>query len=453
MSKRPLWLFLADVCLSLFAAYSGGLLGFGRIATHGAGHALNWEWAAFFVAVTIFASYLVEFYTSEPAAKKVLLLKSLVIFFLSILGLAFFSIIAPFILADRRAALESLAVFCILQLCWHLVFNAILQISRFARKVLVVGTGPLANKIGGVIADGSKSKHVLQGYYQCSNEPVDVPFESIVKNGDGLRATVQREKAHKIVISVSDRRGTLPVDDILHCKFSGIEVVDAPSFYEEATGKLLIENLHPSWFIFSDGFRITPALKLFKRAADVFFAVLGLLLMAPLMPFIIVFIKMDSRGPVLFKQIRMGEKEEQFTIYKFRTMGTDAEKNSGAVWASKNDPRVTRFGNFLRKTRLDETMQLFNVLKGDMSFVGPRPERPEFVAELKKVIPYYYERHFVKPGLTGWAQVRFPYGASIEDAIEKLRYDLYYIKNISFFLDIYIIFETIKVILMERGSR
>ncbi|MDA8327199.1 MAG: TIGR03013 family PEP-CTERM/XrtA system glycosyltransferase [Nitrospiraceae bacterium] len=453
MSKRLLLLFSGDVCLALFAAYSGSLLGFGRVLTNGAGYVLSWKQAAFFLAMMIFASYLAEFYSVESTTKRVILLKSMMIFTISMFTLAFFYIMAPSFMAGRMLNVVSAAFFCALQFFWHLSFNALLQISRFASKVLVVGTGPLANKIGGVITDGSKGKHVLQGYYRCSNEPVEVPFEAIVKNGDGLRAAVQKEKAHKIVISVSDRRGTLPVDDILHCKFSGIEVVDAPSFYEEMTGKLLIENLRPSWFIFSDGFRITPALKFFKRASDIFFAVMGLLLSAPLMPFIILAIKTDSRGPVLFRQVRVGEKERQFTIYKFRTMCAGAEKGTGAVWASENDPRVTRVGQFLRKSRLDEIMQLFNVLKGDMSFVGPRPERPEFVKELKKVIPYYSERHFVRPGLTGWAQVRFPYGASIEDAIEKLRYDLYYVKNMSFFLDLYIILETVKVILFERGSR
>lgn len=164
-------------------------------------------------------------------------------------------------------------------------------------------------------------------------------------------------------------------------------------------------------------------------------------------------IKLDSPGPVIFKQKRVGENEKIFVLYKFRTMRNDAEKGSGAVWAKKNDPRVTRIGKFLRKTRLDELPQLFNVLKGDMSFVGPRPERPEFVEKLKEIIPYYSERHFVKPGVTGWAQVRYPYGASVEDAVEKLRYDLFYIKNLSMFLDLYIVFETFKVVLFGRGSR
>lgn len=451
MNKRALTLFLGDFCLAVFAACSGEFLGLGPALANGRA-ALDWEQAALFIAATVTASYLSEFYSTEKRAdKKTVFIKTLITLVVSLSVLGGLYLVARPLVAPWRVCAVSVALFVVLQFFWHLSFGALLQISMFEKKILVVGTGKLANKIGDIIKNGPKGQ-VLKGYYKCSDEPVHVPPEAIVKNGDGLQAVVRREKAHKIVISVTDRRGTLPVDDILQCKFGGIEVVDAPSFYEEKTGKLLIENLRPSWFIFSDGFRLTPAFKFFKRVFDVLFAASGLILSALLMPAIALAIKFDSRGPVFFRQVRAGEKEEPFTIYKFRTMRTDAEKN-GAVWASEKDPRVTRSGRFLRKSRLDEIPQLFNVLKGDMSFVGPRPERPEFVNELKRAIPYYSERHFVRPGLTGWAQVRFPYGASIEDAIEKLRYDLYYIKNMSLFLDVYIVLETVKVILLKRGSR
>jgi sugar transferase (PEP-CTERM system associated) len=229
--------------------------------------------------------------------------------------------------------------------------------------------------------------------------------------------------------------------------------VDAPSFYEKMTGKLLLENITPSWFIFSDGFRITAHVRLVKRVSDVLFSLAGLILVLPFIPIIALAIRLDSPGPVFFRQIRVGEREKNFLLYKFRTMRQDAEKGSGAVWAQERDPRITRLGNFLRKSRIDEIPQLFNVLMGDMSLVGPRPERPEFIEKLKEVIPYYSERHFVKPGVTGWAQVRYPYGASIEDALEKLRYDLYYIKNLTISFDLMIILETVKVVLFRRGGR
>jgi len=283
---------------------------------------------------------------------------------------------------------------------------------------------------------------------------LDVPARNIINDGkEGLLEMVKREKADKIVVSLSERRGSFPLNDVLSCKMSGIEVVDANSFYEQVMGKLLLENINPSWFIFSDGFRITPGLLLGKRISDVLFSVVGLIICSPIIPFIALAIKISSPGPIFFKQVRVGEREKPFVLYKFRTMGQDAEKKSGAVWAQKDDPRVTKVGKFLRVSRLDEIPQMFNVLRGDMSFVGPRPERPEFVEKLKELIPYYSKRHFVKPGITGWAQVKYQYGASVDDAIEKLRYDLYYIKNLSLALEMLIVLETIKVVLFGRGGR
>jgi sugar transferase (PEP-CTERM system associated) len=280
-----------------------------------------------------------------------------------------------------------------------------------------------------------------------------VPSQNILGKGSDLVTAANREKAHKIVVSLSERRGAFPMMDILLCKFSGIQVIDAPSFYEQMTGKLLIENITPSWFIFSNGFRITTFVRICKRAFDILLAATGIIVAIPLLPLIVVMIMIDSPGPVFFSQLRVGEREREFVLHKFRTMRADAESETGAVWSQQDDPRITMIGRFLRKSRLDEIPQLFNVLKGDMSFIGPRPERPEFVTKLKEVIPYYSERHFVKPGLTGWAQVRYPYGASVEDSAEKLRYDLYYIKNISLFLDLLIVLETAKVVMFGRGGR
>jgi sugar transferase (PEP-CTERM system associated) len=305
----------------------------------------------------------------------------------------------------------------------------------------------------GEIIPFSGNNYVLSGYVNCSNEPIHVPIGSILDTEGELYETVKRENADKIVVSLTERRGVLPLQEIMTCKLSGIEVIDAPSFYERMTGKLLLENITPSWFIFSDGFRITALVRFIKRVADVLFSAAGILLVLPFIPLIALAICLDSPGPILFRQVRVGEREKNFTLYKFRTMRQDAEKGTGAVWAKEKDPRVTRLGNFLRKSRIDEIPQLFNVLKGDMSLVGPRPERPEFIEKLKAVIPYYSERHFVKPGVTGWAQVRYPYGASVEDALEKLRYDLYYIKNLTLTFDLMIILETVKVVLFRRGGR
>jgi sugar transferase (PEP-CTERM system associated) len=274
-----------------------------------------------------------------------------------------------------------------------------------------------------------------------------------VGNGGGLVDTVRNEKAKKIVISLSERRGVLPIKDLLACKLSGVEVVDAPSFYEELTGKLLIEDIKPSWFVLSDGFRKTGFRSISKRIFDILFAIICLAITVLYVPIIALLIKLDSRGSVFFRQVRTGEGGKDFLIYKFRTMRQDAESETGAVWAQKNDTRITRMGRFLRKSRLDELPQLFNVLKGDMSFIGPRPERPEMITALEVIIPYYSERHSVKPGITGWAQVKYSYGGSVEDAIEKLKYDLFYIKHMSLFLDLLILLETVKVVLFGRGGR
>jgi sugar transferase (PEP-CTERM system associated) len=310
----------------------------------------------------------------------------------------------------------------------------------------------VANQIGALLAATNHS-HVMAGYIKCSSDPAQVPSHAILGNGDGLLRTAKRERIHKLVVSLSERRGVFPLRDVLDCKLSGIDVIDAPSFYEQLAGKVLIENIRPSWFIFSDGFRITSARKFIKRIVDLAVAGLVLLITLPLFPLIALAIKLDSPGRILYKQLRVGYGERNFMLYKFRTMCHDAEQKTGAVWSQKDDPRITRLGKFLRVTRLDELPQLYNVLIGNMSFVGPRPERPEFVAELKEIISYYSERHSVKPGLTGWAQIKYSYGASVEDSIEKLRYDLYYIKNLGLFLDCLILLETIKVVLFRRGGR
>jgi sugar transferase (PEP-CTERM system associated) len=321
-----------------------------------------------------------------------------------------------------------------------------------ARRVLILGTGPLAKKIGDLILT-TNHRYVLEGYINPTGESIQVQEDALVMHGTGLLEMIRQKKVQKLVVSLSERRGVFPLQEVMSCKFGGVEVVDALTLYEEITEKLLIENTTRSWFIFSKGFAMSAPLRLSKRMIDLVGSSIGLVLTLPFLPLIALLIKIDSPGPVFLKQIRVGKMEKEFLLFKFRTMRSDAEKESGAVWAQNEDPRITRFGGFLRKTRIDELPQLYNVLKGDMSIVGPRPERPEFVIDLNKQIPYYSERHFAKPGITGWAQIRYQYGASVEDAIEKLRYDLYYIKNMSLFLDIQIIFETVKVMLFRRGAR
>lgn len=346
----------------------------------------------------------------------------------------------------------TLCGFAFAQFLWHYRYPILLRFPGIAQGTVVFGCGPMAREVVDLLEDDQNTWQ-FKGCVQPIGEHSTVPRRWILGEQDELREMVQKEGARKIVIALSERRGILPVRDLLWCKLNGVEVIDAQTFYERVTGRLKIEDINPSWFIFSDGFRVTHLMLLQKRILDIFFSLTGLLVVAPFLPLIALAIRLDSKGPVIFAQERVGMGGKVFRTYKFRSMTVDAEKETGAVWAQANDPRVTRLGGFLRKTRIDEIPQLFNVLKGDMSFIGPRPERPEFVEVLTEKIPYYATRHAVKPGLTGWAQVCYPYGASEEDALEKLRYDLYYIKNYSPVLDLLIVLETIKVVLFARGGR
>lgn len=341
-----------------------------------------------------------------------------------------------------------LGLFAVLSLACEAASLTKLWASGGPAKVLLVGNGDLARQMEEAIV-------THHGGFEMVGK-VDYPAPGMVAKAEDTQDifdTAKKLGANKVVVSLTERRGVFPLQEMLNCKLSGIEVLDSPALFERMTGKLLIENITPSWFIFCHGFQVTPLLRAAKRTMDICLSLFGLAMFAPFWLLVTLAIKLDSPGPVFFRQIRVGEGDKPFTLIKFRSMRQDAEKLSGAVWASKNDSRVTRLGKFLRKSRIDEIPQLINVLKGEMSLVGPRPERPEFVKTLKERIPYYSERHFVKPGVSGWAQVRYPYGASVEDAVEKLRYDLFYIKNISIMLDLKIIFKTITVMLFCRGGR
>jgi sugar transferase (PEP-CTERM system associated) len=263
----------------------------------------------------------------------------------------------------------------------------------------------------------------------------------------------QNGSLDRIIVALSERRGTIPIRELLQLRLKGIKVEDETAVLEKATGKIETDELHPSELIFSDGFQLTRANLFARRVMSVFISVVLLLLVSPLIPLIVLAIKLSSPGPVLYRQARVGRGGVVFHCYKFRTMRPDAEADTGPTWASDEDPRITPIGRFLRRTRLDEIPQLWNVLKGEMGFVGPRPERPEFVEWLGREIPYYSLRHGIRPGITGWAQIRYKYGNTVEDAKEKLKYDLYYIKNVSLGLDLLIMFQTIKIVLLGRGAQ
>jgi sugar transferase (PEP-CTERM system associated) len=275
---------------------------------------------------------------------------------------------------------------------------------------------------------------------------------NIVGTLDDIPDIVKSRNVDRVVVSLADARGRLPMDRLLEMKLDGVRFDHLASVYEECTGKIAIENLRPSWFIFSSGFRKSRFVEAGKRALDIAVASIGLVLTGPLMGLVAIAVRLTSPGPVLYHQKRVGLQGKVFTVHKFRSMRVDAEKHTGAVWATEGDTRVTPIGRFIRSARLDELPQFWNVLHGDMSFVGPRPERPEFVRDLTKQIPFYGQRHVVRPGLTGWAQVNFRYGATVADSMEKLQSDLFYIKNLSIALDLFIILKTIQTIVLRRGT-
>jgi sugar transferase (PEP-CTERM system associated) len=270
--------------------------------------------------------------------------------------------------------------------------------------------------------------------------------------GKNLDSIVEKNGISRIIVALEDRRNTLPIRDLVRLRVQGIRIEDAHSVIAALTGRVWLETVRPSWFVFSDGFRRSTLTLIIKRALDLALAIVGLTISSPIMILVALAVRLDSRGPAIYRQTRVGLGGRCFDVLKFRSMRTDAEQGTGAQWSSANDPRVTRVGHYLRKYRLDELPQFLNVIRGEMSFVGPRPERPEFVGELRKEIPYYDERHSVRPGITGWAQVQYRYGSSVEDALRKLEYDLFYLKNMSPVFDCAIVVRTIGIVLNGQAG-
>lgn len=411
------------------------------------GGLLFWQYC--FLPVVLFSSFLCEVYTTEKLIFKLKLIRS------ALGGALSFTVLLLFFSSVGGIYVElflSLLFFLILQNSWQSLYQKSTDSLFFAENILVLGTGTMAEKVEKLIAS-SRGRHTFAGYVKTANDPVTVPSGAIVGTIDDIVELSKHHNAHAIVIALTERRGNLVIEKLVTCKLMGVRIMDYPSFFEATTGKIPVEEINPSWLIQSSGFLITPFIRVMKRIVDVLFASTLLLVILPLLPIVACGIKLTSKGPIFYFQKRVGVNGKLFTIFKFRSMADNAEQDTGASWAQQNDSRVTPIGAFMRKTRIDELPQLVNVLKGDMSFIGPRPERPEFVEKISQVTPYYLERHAVKPGITGWAQVMYPYGSSLGDSVEKLRYDLYYINNLSFFLEILIILETIKVVLFRRGGR
>jgi sugar transferase (PEP-CTERM system associated) len=342
-------------------------------------------------------------------------------------------------------------------LLWRLLFTWLSKNMAPRERLLLVGTNPASVELARELFERRHDLGVeIAGFIDPDPSRVGAAVlnPGVIGTIDDIPSLVERLNIDRVVVSLTDARGRLPMDRLLDIRLkNGVSFDHLASVYEEYTGKIAVENLRPSWLIFSSGFRKTRASMAVKRVFDVSLSLVGVVVSLPVMALVALAVKATSPGPVLYRQERVGLNGHIFTVLKVRTMRQDAEAATGPVWSLKNDARVTPIGRFLRRTRLDEIPQLLNVLRGEMSFVGPRPERPSFVEQLTAQIPFYGQRHVVKPGLTGWAQVRYSYGASVEDAIEKLQYDLYYIKNLSFSLDLVIVLETIKTVVLRRGGQ
>jgi sugar transferase (PEP-CTERM system associated) len=364
-------------------------------------------------------------------------------------------LVLPGLMIGNGIFVSALTVLLVAILAWRLLFNHVTALRGLDERVLIVGSGESARTAAREILRQRDFGYRVVGFIDDDPSRIGerIVNPGIIGTPSDIMTLVARERIDRIVVGLSDRRGKLPVDELLRAKLAGVRVEDVTTIYERLTGKILVEDVRPSWLIFGDGFRVSGWTRALKRTVDLVMAFIMVVVGLPFMALTALAILLDDGAPVIYSQERVGEHGCTFRVYKFRSMRKDAESGGRPVWAAAGDDRVTRIGRFIRTTRLDELPQLWNVLRGDMSFVGPRPERPFFVEQLAREIPFYQQRHAVKPGLTGWAQVKYRYGASLEDAMEKLRYDLYYIKHLSPAFDLTIIFDTVKVILFRKGAQ
>jgi len=357
--------------------------------------------------------------------------------------LACIYIVFPETIIGRGIFIVSIAFVIVFIVSWRFCYSLIIDRGIFNQRIILLGSGKFAQNIISEINDKKDCGYTVSLVVPDSSDNADLVFDKnaikiFENNYQGLCEIARSFNINKIIVALTEKREIFPTKELLKCRVDGIDVLEGNSFYERLTGKLIVEHINPGWLIFSDGFQKPPFRRFLKRAVDLILSFTFIVILLPVIIIATILIKIDSRGPVFFSQERVGEKRKKYIMYKFRSI---------------NDDRITRVGKFIRKWRIDEIPQLWNVLKGNMSFVGPRPEREFFVKKLGDIIPYYVERFTVKPGITGWTQVSYGYGASVDDAIEKLNYDLFYIKNLSAFMDFVIILRTIKIVLFGKGAR
>jgi len=459
VSKIVFVLLFIEALILLGAAYAGASLRFldmdAPISTPHVEHFLTSAIA--FATAIIFSMSAMGMYQldADEGLRHPFFMKLMPSFLMGFLILTIVFYVAPDLSFGRGILLLVFALSAIGIFLARMLFFKTSELQLLKSRIMFLGSGPLAKECSDLAQRKSNyHRYHIAGYIPIAHEEVCVPEDGLLKvrDGDSLHALAKKYNVQEIVVSVQNRRGGFPMKELLDCKLRGLRVTDAATFFERETCQIRVDSLQPSWLIFGGGFDQSFIRTFMKRGFDLVCSTIILILAFPLMLLAALAVKLEDRGPVFYSQERVGKDGKTFFVHKFRSMRVDAEKGGKPQWAAQNDPRVTRVGNFMRKTRIDELPQILNVFKGEMSFVGPRPERPYFVEQLIEVVPYYNVRHSIKPGVTGWAQVRYGYGSSAEDALQKLQYDLYYVKNNSLFLDVLVLIDTLKVVLFRSGG-
>ena len=457
-SARTIWLIFADAAI-IYGGISLAL--YLRLGFNGSEYQLNenngWIKIGLASCVCLLNLYFYDLYDyTVMGNRRELLLRLVQALGIAWTLLAFLFYFAPPLMIGRGVSVISVPLVLVLLLTWRILIHFLTGHPDIGEKVLIVGTGNAAHDTAQAVWQRRDAGYRIVGFVtENGSEPKDLPAKmNLVGSANNLDEIVKNEKVNRVVIAVRERRGTFPTETLLKMSLAGnVNIEECTSFFERITGKVHIDMLRPSWLIFAGRGRDTRLGIVFREVVHRFLALIGLIISLPIALLTAVLIKLESKGSIFYKQERVGKNGKIFNVIKFRSMRTDAEADGKPVWATDGDDRATRVGRVIRKIRVDEIPQFWNIIKGEMSFVGPRPERPHFVAQLAKEIPFYEHRHLVAPGLTGWAQIKYPYGASIEDARQKLQYELYYIKNQSLALDLIIVFETVKTVIFSRGGR
>ncbi|MCG7873032.1 MAG: TIGR03013 family PEP-CTERM/XrtA system glycosyltransferase [Candidatus Thiodiazotropha lotti] len=455
ISKAVVLLAVAEV-LIFFSSMHGAILLFHQIANQTIS-SLESNIPVIFSLVLFSAMTALGLYQKgSMATSSGFLLRIILAFLVGGVAMLLLLVVAPIFVDNGQSVLSyGLALSLLGILVARTIFVRVTSDKILKRRVLVLGVGINADRIEESMRDKDTLGIVVVAYVNLGDRIELIDKDRQIVKDQSLLEISNRLAVDEIVVAVDDRRKKLPNHELLECKIKGIRILDLLTFFEKELSIINIDLLYPSWMLYTDGYRQRALNRTIKKAFDMSVGIIIFLFAAPLMVLVTIasLIESGGRDPILYSQVRVGKNGKLFKVYKFRSMRTDAEADGVARWATKNDARITKLGGFLRKTRLDELPQIYNILNGDMSLVGPRPERPEFVMQLSNDIPYYPQRHWVKPGLTGWAQMLYPYGASEEDAKRKLEYDLYYVKNASTMLDFIILLQTIEVVLLGKGAQ